>query len=117
MDMIGLVEQLPALTDGADKWIMTLEETTAGLHLALGDIKALLTYVAGKQTTHEMFNDARLGLAVTSNTYDDRDFGKHRNRLWQQLRKQYPKKRDPTKLEGETLSEDECPSSFLHSFQ
>ncbi|KAL7381532.1 hypothetical protein ABVT39_007391 [Epinephelus coioides] len=51
IDMIGLAERLPALTDGADKWIMALEETTAGIQLALGDVKALLIYVAGKQIT------------------------------------------------------------------
>ncbi|KAL7395678.1 hypothetical protein ABVT39_021217 [Epinephelus coioides] len=117
MDMIGLAERLPVLTDGADKWIMALEETTAGMRLALGDIKALLTYVAGKQTTQEMLNEALLGLAVTSNEYNDEDFGTHRNTVWQQLRRQYPERRDPTKLEGETLSENECPSKFLHTFQ
>ncbi|KAL7403078.1 hypothetical protein ABVT39_024070 [Epinephelus coioides] len=97
MDMIDLAECLPVLTDGAGKWIMALEETTAGIRLVLGDIKALLTYVAGKQTTQEMFNEALLGLAVTSNAYDDEDFGTHCNRVWQQLRKQYPEKRDPHK--------------------
>ncbi|KAL7374232.1 hypothetical protein ABVT39_024438 [Epinephelus coioides] len=117
MDMIGLAKHLPVLTDGADKWIMALEETTAGIRLALGDVKALLTYVAGKQTTHDMFVEARLSHAATSNTYDDEDFGTHHNRVWQQLRKQYPEERDPSKLEGETLKDDECSSRFLHNFQ
>ncbi|KAL7381215.1 hypothetical protein ABVT39_002233 [Epinephelus coioides] len=62
MDMIGLAERLPALTDGADKWIMALEETTAAIQLALGDVKVLLTYVAGKQITQEIFTEANVGL-------------------------------------------------------
>ncbi|KAL7392045.1 hypothetical protein ABVT39_018759 [Epinephelus coioides] len=117
MDVIGLAERLPVLTDGADKWIMALEETTAGIQLALGDIKAILTYVAGKQTTLEIFTDARLSAAIGSNAYNDESFGHHRSRVWQQLRAHYPAKRDPSKLEGETMADDECPSKFLHNFQ
>ncbi|KAL7369448.1 hypothetical protein ABVT39_005278 [Epinephelus coioides] len=117
MDMIGLAEHLPALTDGADKWIMALEETTAGIQLALGDVKALLTYVAGKQITQEIFTEANVGAAIGNNYSDDVDFGHYRSKVWRQLRKHYPAKRDPSKLEGETLGENECPSKFLHTFQ
>ncbi|KAL7384710.1 hypothetical protein ABVT39_007187 [Epinephelus coioides] len=120
MDMIGLAERLPALTadsHGADKWIMALEETTAGIQLALGDVKALLTYVAGKQITQEIFTEANVGAAIGNNYSDDVDFGHCRSKVWRQLRKHYPAKRDPSKLEGETLGENECPSKFLHTFQ
>ncbi|KAL7381783.1 hypothetical protein ABVT39_011217 [Epinephelus coioides] len=117
MDMIGLAEHLPALTDGADKWIMALEETTAGIQLALGHVKALLTYVAGKQITQEIFTEASVGAAIGNNYSDDVDFGQYRSKVWRQLRKHYPAKRDPSKLEGETLGENECPSKFLHTFQ
>ncbi|KAL7395508.1 hypothetical protein ABVT39_018158 [Epinephelus coioides] len=75
MDMIGLAECLPALTDGADKWIMALEETTAGIQLALGDVKALLTYMAGKQITQEIFTEANVGAAIGNNYSNDVDFG------------------------------------------
>lgn len=34
MDMTRLAERLPVLTDGPDKWIMALEETTAGAYLS-----------------------------------------------------------------------------------
>ncbi|KAL7374176.1 hypothetical protein ABVT39_023192 [Epinephelus coioides] len=104
MDMIGLAERLPVLTDGADKWIMALEETTAGIQLALGDIKAIFTYVAGKQTTLEIFTDAHLSAAIGNNVYDDESFGHYCSRVWQQLRTHYPAKRDPSKLEGETMA-------------
>ncbi|KAL7375428.1 hypothetical protein ABVT39_017142 [Epinephelus coioides] len=117
MDMIGLAERLPVLTDGADKWILALEETTAGIRLALGDIKAILMYVAGKQTTQEIVTDAGLTAAFGTNINDGVEFGRYRSRVWAQLRKHYPAKRDPSKLEGETMGEDECPSKFLHNFQ
>ncbi|KAL7405332.1 hypothetical protein ABVT39_027323 [Epinephelus coioides] len=117
MDMIGLAERLPVLTDGADKWIMALEETTAGIQLAVGDIKAILTYVAGKQATKEIFTEAHLSTAIGTNMHDGVNFGDYHSRVWQQLRAHYPAKRDPSKLEGETMGEDECPSKFLHSFQ
>lgn len=117
MDMIGLAERLPILTDGADKWILALEETTAGIRLAVGDIKAILMYVAGKQNTKEIFTDAGLSAAYGTNINDGVEFGGYRSRVWEQLRKHYPGKRDPSKLEGETLGEDECPSKFLHNFQ
>ncbi|KAL7380765.1 hypothetical protein ABVT39_023650 [Epinephelus coioides] len=110
MDMIGLAERLPVLTDGADKWIMTLEETTAGIQLAVGDIKAILTYVAGKQTTNEIFTETHLSTAIGTNVHDGVNFGDYRSRVWQQLRAHYPAKREPSKLEGETMGEDECPS-------
>lgn len=47
MEMVRLAGKLPAPTDGANKWITAL----AGVKLAIGDIKALLIHVAGKQTT------------------------------------------------------------------
>ncbi|KAL7384070.1 hypothetical protein ABVT39_023561 [Epinephelus coioides] len=145
MDMIGLAERLPVLTDGADKWIMALEETTADIQLALGDIKAILmwqhegviinlyirgsltdnatlgygprTHIKGKQTSLEIFTDIRLSAAIGNNVYDDESFGHYRSWVWQQLRAHYPAKRGPSKPEGETMADDECPSKFLHSFQ
>ena len=55
MDMVGLAGRLPDLTEGANKWITKLEENAAGVKLALGDVKALLMHVAGKQMTEEIF--------------------------------------------------------------
>ncbi|XP_046870728.1 uncharacterized protein LOC124463065 [Hypomesus transpacificus] len=117
MDMIGLAGRLPTLTDGANKWITALEESTAGVTLALGDIKALLMHTAGKQITEEIFQGAQLPIVVSGNQVDGVGFGGHRNQVWAELRKHYPEKMDPSKLEGEMLKDDECPSKFLHVFQ
>ncbi|KAM3622627.1 uncharacterized protein V6R79_001318 [Siganus canaliculatus] len=117
MDMVGLASRLPDLNEGVSKWITKLEESTAGVKLALGDIKALLMHVAGKQMTEEVFLDAQLPLVVRGNTADHIGFGGHRNFIWTQLRRHYPEKMDPTKLEGEALNETECPAKFLRDFQ
>ena len=117
MDMIGLAGRLPTLTDGANKWITALEESTAGVTLALGDIKALLMHTAGKQITEEVFQGAQLPRVVSGNQADGVGFGGHRTQLWAELRKHYPEKMDPSKLDGEKLKGDECPTKFLHAFQ
>lgn len=88
-DMIGLAGRLPHLTEGANKWITALEENTAGVTLALGDIKALLMHVGGKHTTEEIFHAAQLPLVVQGNRADDLRFNSFRNRIWAELRKQY----------------------------
>ncbi|KAM3608188.1 uncharacterized protein V6R79_020607 [Siganus canaliculatus] len=104
------------LNEGASKWITKLEESTAGVKLALGDIKALLMHVTGKQMTEEVFLDAQLPLVVRGNTANHIDFGGHRNFIWAQLRRHYPEKMDPTKLEEEALNEAERPAKFLRDF-
>ncbi len=68
-------------------------------------------HVAGKQTTQEIFESARLPAAVTDNAIDDERFSGHRTQMWATLRKQFPEKMDPTKLEGEVLSESELHQS------
>ena len=112
----GLAGRLPTLTDGANKWITALEESTAGVTLALGDIKALLMYMAGKQITEDIFHNAQLPRVVTGNQADSVGFGGHRNQVWAELGKHYPEKMDPSKLDGEVLKDDKCPSK-LHVFQ
>lgn len=117
MDMVGLAGRLPELTEGANKWILTLEESTGGFQLALGDIKALLMHVAGKHVTVEIFTSARLPALGIENALDPVPFGLHRNDVWKELRKQFPEKMDASKLEGEVLKDDESPSKFLRLFQ
>lgn len=116
-DMVGLAARLPDLNEGANKWITALEENTAGIILALGDIKALLMHVTGKSTTEDIFHGAQLSGAVTGNRADAVGFNGHRNQVWAELRKQYPEKMDPSKLEVEKIKDDECPAKFLRSFQ
>ncbi|CAI5692236.1 unnamed protein product [Oreochromis niloticus] len=117
MDMVGLAERLPDLSQGAGKWITALEESTAGVTLALGDIKALLMKVVGKHATVNIFENAKLGRVCQSNLLDDVNMGMHRTVLWEALRKQYPDDGDPSSLEGEVLKDEECPSKWLHAFQ
>lgn len=117
MGMVGLAGRLPELTEGTNKWITALEESTAGVSLALGDIKALLMNLAGKNITEEIFTAAGLGMVVRGNSSDHVGFGGHRTALWAQMQIQYTEKMDPSKLEGERLGNDECPLKFLHAFQ
>ena len=116
-DMIGLAGRLPDLNEGANKWITALEESTAGVTLALGDIKALLMHMAGTAATEEVFKGAHMPAVLLGNSHDPLGFNGYRSRIWAQLRKQYPEKMDPSKLEGERLRDEECPAKFLRSFQ
>lgn len=106
MDMV----RLPDLSQGADKWITTLEKSTAGVTLALGDIKALLMKVVGKHATVNIFESAKLGRGCQSNLLDDVNMGMHHTVLWEVLRKQYPDDGHLSNLEGEVLKDKECPS-------
>ena len=81
--------------------------------LACGDVKALLMHVAGKHTTGDILTQANLQLLVAGNRVDDVGFGGFRNDVWRELRKHFPEKMDPTKLEGEALKEGECCNYFL----
>lgn len=91
--------------------------STAGVTVALGDIKALLMHIIGKYAAEEVFLGANLGALVGGNAADHVGFNGHRNSIWRELRKHYPEKMDPSKLEGEMLKDDDCPAKFLHSFQ
>lgn len=68
MDMHNLASRLPEITDGASKWIDTLEENTAVVTLALGDVKVLLMHVAGKHATEEVFATAEMEGVVKSHS-------------------------------------------------
>lgn len=82
MDMVGLASRRPDLHEGANKWITALEESTAGMQLALGDIKALLMHIAGKHIYEEIFHAARLlPLVVSENRVNDVGFGGHRTQV------------------------------------
>ncbi|KAI3363283.1 hypothetical protein L3Q82_011906 [Scortum barcoo] len=75
-DMIGLADRLPDLTEGANKWITALEENTAGITLALGDIKALLMNIIGKHSTEEILLGAGLNALIGGNTADHVGFNR-----------------------------------------
>ena len=107
MDLTGLINHMPALTEGADKWIRVFEENTAGVKLAMGDIKAILTKVVGQQTAAEILIGGR----------DSVTFGPYRTDIWAALRSKYPSRMDPSKLERQSLKEGENPAQFPHDFQ
>ncbi|KAJ8361983.1 hypothetical protein AAFF_G00407390 [Aldrovandia affinis] len=105
MDMVGLAGRLPDLTEGAGKWITALEESTGGIRLALGDMKALLMHVVGKHVTDGIFQQTGLSHLRDGHVADYVGFNGHRTKVWGELRRLYPDKLDPSKLEGEELKE------------
>ncbi|KAK3511363.1 hypothetical protein QTP70_005280 [Hemibagrus guttatus] len=56
----GLIGRLPSICDGAQKWITRFEDQTTGQHLALGDIKAILSQTLGKAKMTEILDQADL---------------------------------------------------------
>lgn len=86
-DMIGLVGRLPDLTEGANKLITSLVENTAGVSLALGDIKALLMNIVGKHVTEEILQNATIKTLLSDNSLDGLHFNLYRNEVWRGLRK------------------------------
>lgn len=68
------------------------------------------------QENKQLFHRAKLPLVVIGNVTDEVGFGGHCSSVWAELRKQYPEKMDPSKLE-EVLKDDECLTKFLHDFQ
>lgn len=114
MDMIGLADRLPEVTEGANKWITAVEENTGGKRVALGDMKALLMHVAGKQVTEDIFIVAKPRV-VTGNTVDDVAMGPHRNDIWTAVQEHFPERMEHSKLEGEQLKNNEV--AFQHKWK
>ncbi|TWW73512.1 F-actin-capping protein subunit alpha-1 [Takifugu flavidus] len=117
MDMITLASKLTPLAEGADKWIKKLEEITGGINLAGGDIKALLIKTVGQTATAEIFRAAGYRGMTVTHQHDEVPFDQMRTEVWKVLREKYPSRMDPTKLEKESLKEEDSPSQFLHSYQ
>ncbi|XP_028821114.1 uncharacterized protein LOC114772265 [Denticeps clupeoides] len=57
-DITGLVHKLPNIHDGAHPWLVALEKHTAGVDLALGDIRAILTMCSSKSQLLAVERDA-----------------------------------------------------------
>ena len=73
--------------------------------------------MAGKHAADKIFEKANLPKVVTGNIADEVGFGGHRNQIYEQLRIAFPQKLDPTKLQSESLKDEESPHKFLHNFQ
>ena len=54
MDMEGLINRLPDIHERAARWITAFEDETLAVVLAVGDIKALLGKIVGKQEMEEL---------------------------------------------------------------
>ena len=118
-DLKGLVEQLPSINDGGQKWITAFEERTAGQRLAIGDIKAILsqTIGVGKVKMEAILGLAHMATFATTQDDDDKSFDPYRNSVWDAIRKEYPSVMDPSQLETMELKPGACVNDFISSFQ
>ncbi|XP_053335814.1 glutamic acid-rich protein-like [Clarias gariepinus] len=117
MDVTGLISRLPDLCEGAQRWITQFEEKTMGHQLALGDIKAILGQTIGKNKTTEVLQEAGMPPEAEDARYDHYPLGPNRNAIWGALRKMYPTKMDPGRLETIKLAEEENVVKFIQNFQ
>lgn len=117
MDLTGLIQRLPSMCEGGQRWITQFEEKTAGQHLALGDIKAILCQTAGKGLAEEILKTADIEDVTDNPQADPVPFGGYRTAIWNAIRTIYPPKMDPGKLEVVKLQEDENVMTFVQSFQ
>ncbi|KAK3556208.1 hypothetical protein QTP70_005994 [Hemibagrus guttatus] len=117
MDVTGLIGRLPSICDGTQKWITWFEEQTAGQHLALGDIKALLSQTLGKAKMTEILDQADLKKTADDPHYDHHPLGPWRTAIWDAMRKTYPTKTDPGKVEKVKLWDDVGVAQFILKLQ
>ncbi|KAJ8337073.1 hypothetical protein SKAU_G00382930 [Synaphobranchus kaupii] len=112
--MLGLVERLPDIHEGAGKWIRALEEETMGKLLAVGDLKALLARLLGMARMEEVLMKSGLQAAVNTPYLDGASFDQFRPAMWRTLREDYPTKIDPKSLKGEEVGDTVNPAIYLH---
>ncbi|KAF7689310.1 hypothetical protein HF521_012663 [Silurus meridionalis] len=115
MDLTGLINRLPNICEGAQRWITRFEEQTMGQMLAMGDIKAILTQSLGKAKMIKILDQAQLGDVGKDQKYDLWTFGAKRKDVWNALRSAYPTQSDLTKVENLKMNEkEELRPSFLN---
>ena len=94
MDKEGLQTKLPALMDGAGKWIACLKKNTAGISLAIDNIISLLGNLIGDKT-NTVFAQAQIpAITLTNTTHDGTAFNTYRHRIWTALREMFPDRPD-----------------------
>ena len=59
--MAGLISRLPILQESAASFITRLESEMEGKHLAVGDVKALLSQILTKETATAVLERVKLG--------------------------------------------------------
>ncbi|XP_053483978.1 uncharacterized protein LOC128609515 [Ictalurus furcatus] len=117
MDLTGLIQRLPNLCEGGQKWITQFEEKTSGQHLAIGDIKAILCQTVGKGRAEEIFDGAEHRDLIDDPKADAIPFGLYRQEIWDAVRSMFPAKMDPGKLENIKLKDEENVITFIQKFQ
>ncbi|KAJ8333499.1 hypothetical protein SKAU_G00415070 [Synaphobranchus kaupii] len=113
-DLQNLITTLPDIQEGAAIWIRKLEEEMTGKTLALGDVKALLTKVVGKEKMLDIIENAGYRGADKS-TVDGRIFDQYRQKIWDSLRKAYPTQPSTVMLKGVPMKEEESAAAFVEN--
>lgn len=113
-DKENLQKKLPPLGEGASKWIEHLEKETAGVRLAIGDVKSLFATLMGGHETDSLFQRAGYGqVKCATSNYDGAPFNSARAHIWTALRQKYPDQPNIGALLAETIGDDESPHDFL----
>ncbi|KAJ8353663.1 hypothetical protein SKAU_G00212300 [Synaphobranchus kaupii] len=113
-DLQNLITTLPDIQEGAAIWIRKLEEEMTGKTMALGDVKALLTKVVGKEQMLDLIENAGYRGADKS-TVDGRIFDQYRQKIWDSLRKAYPTRPSTAMLTGVPMKEEESAAAFVEN--
>ncbi|KAJ8353260.1 hypothetical protein SKAU_G00208270 [Synaphobranchus kaupii] len=113
-DLQNLITTLPDIQEGAAIWIRKLEEEMTGKTMALGDVKALLTKVVGKEKMLDLIENAGYRGADKS-TVDGRIFDQYRQKIWDSLRKAYPTRPSTAMLKGVPMKEEESAAAFVEN--
>ncbi|KAJ8369274.1 hypothetical protein SKAU_G00093020 [Synaphobranchus kaupii] len=113
-DLQNLITTLPEIQDGAAIWIRKLEEEMTGKTMALGDVKALLTKVVGKEQMLDIIDQAGYTGAEKS-AVDGRKFDQYRQRIWDSLRKAYPTRPSTAMLKGMPIKEGESAAAYVEN--
>ncbi|KAJ8369282.1 hypothetical protein SKAU_G00093100 [Synaphobranchus kaupii] len=113
-DLQNLITTLPEIQDGAAIWIRKLEEEMMRKTMALGDVKALLTKVVGKEKMLDIIDQAGYTGAEKS-AVDGRKFDQYRQRIWDSLRKAYPTRPSTAMLKGVPIKEGESAAAYVEN--
>ncbi|KAJ8369490.1 hypothetical protein SKAU_G00095180 [Synaphobranchus kaupii] len=113
-DLQNLITSLPDIQDGAAIWIRKLEEEMMGKMMALGDVKALLGKVVGREKMLDIIEQAGYKGAEKSDV-DGKQFDPYRQKIWDSLRKAYPTRPSTAMLKGIPIGEGESPAAFVEN--
>lgn len=92
---------------------------TQGKRLAIGDIKAILARLVGRDEAVDIIKWAGNGSLSQVNTayHDATEFDHYRNSVWTALRYDYPTHPDLNKLQGESISDAEHQGAYYQTMK